>query len=590
MNGSGKSSTDVARPDGDAQIAGLVFALLLVDEKAEIKEANHAAESLLGISARRLVGTSLLEILAPFETRLEERLTDADAALVARDISVRNGELRVNLTVSPLGSHPGWRVVTLAQAVQDDAAYNDKAESAVSAPAVLAHEIKNPLAAIRGAGQLAARKLPDGDKKLAHMITDEVDRIARLIDRMQELGAQSTAEAEPCNPHEAIRAAIATVRAGSNSPVEIREAFDPSLPPALANRDALEQVLINLISNARDAALGNQNDPPAPSSLGEATAASTGDMYIAAISPSGVLVVFVEPVSGPSIAPDVDQARALAEPLQSDGSVVLEPSTVQWAVGGSDVRAVVADVGLGRTLIVARSTGPIDDAQNQILVASGLAVLAIAAVLGVAMWWVDRLGLQPISRLTVAAEEVAAGRSERRVVVSTSDNETGRLGAAFNAMLDARQESEDRQRQFVADASHELRTPLTALRGYADLYFADGLSTPAAIGDAMRRIQVEGARMAALTEDLLTLASLDEGRPLDLVDVDVSQLVIDIAADAAAIQPDRRVDSEGVSDGLVVHADRDLLTQAITAATSPSRSSTKSTICAQAKPQTSGPA
>ncbi len=325
---------------------------------------------------------------------------------------------------------------------------------------------------------------------------------------------------------------------------------------------------LELVARATVRLIGNQNDPPAPSSLGEATAASTGDMYIAAISPSGVLVVFVEPVSGPSIAPDVDQARALAEPLQSDGSVVLEPSTVQWAVGGSDVRAVVADVGLGRTLIVARSTGPIDDAQNQILVASGLAVLAIAAVLGVAMWWVDRLGLQPISRLTVAAEEVAAGRSERRVVVSTSDNETGRLGAAFNAMLDARQESEDRQRQFVADASHELRTPLTALRGYADLYFADGLSTPEAIGDAMRRIQVEGARMAALTEDLLTLASLDEGRPLDLVDVDVSQLVIDIAADAAAIQPDRRVDSEGVSDGLVVHADRDLLTQAITAATS----------------------
>jgi len=269
MNGSGMSDTQTPRPDGEAQIAGLVFALLLVDENAQIKEANHAAESLLGISARRLIGRSLLEILAPFETRLEERLVDIDAALVARDIAVRAGELRVNLTVSPLGNHPGWRVVTLAQAVQDDAAYNDKTQSAVSAPAVLAHEIKNPLAAIRGAGQLAARKLPDGDKKLAQMITDEVDRIARLIDRMQELGAQSTAEAEPCNPHEAIRAAIATVRAGSNAPVEIREAFDPSLPPALANRDALEQVLINLISNARDAALGKLNDQSETETLAE---------------------------------------------------------------------------------------------------------------------------------------------------------------------------------------------------------------------------------------------------------------------------------------------------------------------------------
>ncbi|PKP60825.1 MAG: PAS domain-containing sensor histidine kinase, partial [Alphaproteobacteria bacterium HGW-Alphaproteobacteria-9] len=122
----------------------------------------------------------------------------------------------------------------------------------------LAHEIKNPLAAIRGAGQLVERKLPDADKKLARMITGEVDRIARLIDRMQQLGSTRTGPVDACNPHEAIRAAVATVRAasGNHAAFEIHEAFDPSLPPVLVNRDALEQVLINLISNARDAALG----------------------------------------------------------------------------------------------------------------------------------------------------------------------------------------------------------------------------------------------------------------------------------------------------------------------------------------------
>ena len=325
---------------------------------------------------------------------------------------------------------------------------------------------------------------------------------------------------------------------------------------------------LELVADAMVRLVENQNDLRTQPSTGQANGASTGDMYIAAVGPSGALVVFAEPVPGPEITPDVDQARALAQPVETDGSVVLEPSTVQWAVGGGDVRVAVVDIGLDRTLIVARSTTGIDEAQSQILVASGLGVLAIMAVLVLAMWWVDRLGLQPISRLTAAAEEVASGRSERRVVVSTSGNETDRLGAAFNAMLDARQESESRQRQFVADASHELRTPLTALRGYADLYFTGGLSTPEAIGDAMRRIQVEGARMAALTENLLTFASLDEGRPLDLVEVDLSRLIIDIAADVAAIQPDRRVDSDGVGDGLVVRADRDLLTQAVTAATS----------------------
>ena len=329
---------------------------------------------------------------------------------------------------------------------------------------------------------------------------------------------------------------------------------------------------LELVADAMIRRVGALNEPPAQAPAGEPPQASTGDIYIAAISPSDLLVVLAEPVSGPPITPDIDEARSIAQPIgdgpvEDGGSVVLDPSTLQWA-GGEDVRAVVVDIGLDRTVIVARSTTAIDDAQRQIVLASALAILAMIAGLGLAMWWVDRLGLAPIGRLTTAAEEVAVGRSDRRVEHSSTSNETGRLGAAFNAMLDARQESENRQRRFVADASHELRTPLTALRGYADLYFSGGLATPDAIDDAMRRIQVEGARMAALTEDLLTLASLDEGRPLDLIDLDLTRLLTDIAADSAAIQPDRPVDCEGVADGLVVRADRDLLTQAITAATS----------------------
>jgi two-component system nitrogen regulation sensor histidine kinase GlnL len=160
------------------------------------------------------------------------------------------------MTVSALGTHPGWRVVTLSDTGHGEAGGDDDATSSRGAPSILAHEIKNPLAAIRGAAQLAARKLPLADKKLARMITDEVDRIARLIDRMQQLGARGSEACEPCNPHEAIRSAIATLRAGNGPDVPICEEFDPSLPPVLANRDALEQVLLNLIANAREAASG----------------------------------------------------------------------------------------------------------------------------------------------------------------------------------------------------------------------------------------------------------------------------------------------------------------------------------------------
>ncbi len=258
--GSDLSSFDPSRPDAISQIAGLLFALLLVDENTVISEANHAAENMLGRSAKRLVGKQLLDVIGPIDPRVENRLSRSDEALVARDIriSTLDAEKRVNLTVSPLGGYPGWRVITFSEIGHEETGNDDELGSSLGAPSILAHEIKNPLAAIRGAGQLAARKLPLKDKKLARMITDEVDRIARLIDRMQQLGARSTETAAPCNPHEAIRSAIATVRAASegsgNKSVEIKEEFDPSIPPVLVNRDALEQVLINLISNARDAA------------------------------------------------------------------------------------------------------------------------------------------------------------------------------------------------------------------------------------------------------------------------------------------------------------------------------------------------
>ena len=261
-----REGADPAIPEARDQIAGLIFALLLIDAEGRIAEVNHAAESLLGTSANRLVGTLLSERIGPLEPRVEARLRQSDEALVARELAIVAGEtdLRVNLTVSPLGNHPGWRVVSMSEVGREDAARKPGADTMLSAPAVLAHEIKNPLAAIRGAGQLVARKLAPEDRKLARMITDEVDRIARLIDRMQQLGSTRTGEAEACNPHEAIRGALATMRAAcagedaASHEVEIREEFDPSLPPVLANRDALEQVLINLVSNARDAAREGQ--------------------------------------------------------------------------------------------------------------------------------------------------------------------------------------------------------------------------------------------------------------------------------------------------------------------------------------------
>ena len=322
------------RPDARAQLSGLIFAVILIDGEGLIAEVNHAAENLLGTSASRLIGTRLTDRIGPLDPRVEARLLASEEALVARDLLIRvsEHETRINLTASPLGGFPGWRVMTLSQIGHDEAAGTVGGEALLGAPAVLAHEIKNPLAAIRGAAQLAARKLPLADKKLARMITDEVDRIARLIDRMQQLGSTRTGPVDACNPHEAIRAAIATMRAAGSTKgdVEIREEFDPSLPPVLANRDALEQVLINLISNARDAALGS------------AAGAAGG----------GVIIVQTRFVSGLAFSA-IRNGRAVPLPIEitiSDNGPGIDPA-LQGHVFEPFVSSKPSGQGLGLSLV-----------------------------------------------------------------------------------------------------------------------------------------------------------------------------------------------------------------------------------------------
>jgi len=237
------------------QIAGLTFGLLLIGPDLRIREVNPAAESLIGRSARRLVGRGLLDVLDFGQSRLPDRLRADEAQLIARNLELRVGEraLRVNLTVSPLAADPGWRVVTLSDAGQGERLGEDERAGTLRAPAVLAHEIKNPLAAIKGAAQLLARKVSEGEQALTTLIADEVDRIASLVDRMQRLGREKAEPVGACNLHVAIRRASATVRAASSAPFALVEEFDPSLPPVLANEGALVQILVNLISNAREA-------------------------------------------------------------------------------------------------------------------------------------------------------------------------------------------------------------------------------------------------------------------------------------------------------------------------------------------------
>ncbi|MDN3645387.1 ATP-binding protein [Pontixanthobacter aestiaquae] len=248
------------RPNARAQISGFIFAMLLLDDDLVVAEANHAAEDILGRSAKRLVGSKLADLIDLSESGVAGRLDDQDAQLVARGVPALIGEQSrvLNITISPLPSHPGWRVLTLSDAGQDDMKSSDEPDASLKAPAILAHEIKNPLAAIRGASQLVARKLDEKDRGLTTIISDEVDRIAGLIDRMQELGSKSSEPVEAINLHHSVRNAMASVRAAAKDRAELIEEFDPSLPEVSASGASLEQVLINLLSNAVDACAGQE--------------------------------------------------------------------------------------------------------------------------------------------------------------------------------------------------------------------------------------------------------------------------------------------------------------------------------------------
>ncbi|MGB3739044.1 MAG: ATP-binding protein [Pontixanthobacter sp.] len=126
-------------------------------------------------------------------------------------------------------------------------------------PAILAHEIKNPLAAIKGASQLLSRRAGVENAQFTDIITEQVERIASLIDRMQALGSGVLEPSRAVNPHPFIRRAVATIMASGDTSCVIDENFDPSIPDVEASPEGLLQILVNLLANAADAVRAEPN-------------------------------------------------------------------------------------------------------------------------------------------------------------------------------------------------------------------------------------------------------------------------------------------------------------------------------------------
>lgn len=273
--------------------------------------------------------------------------------------------------------------------------------------------------------------------------------------------------------------------------------------------------------------------------------------------------------AAPDPLPDVAVVGSRALPIGEivegdavDGSLTyrvlaLRSTQGPYLVLGAPMRAVNGTiVALIRTLVIV-----------------GLVVLGLLFVIG---WLLIRRNLRPLERMTATAEQISTGDLSQRVGMPDDGSEVGKLGQAFDRMLDqiesafasqqqalrAKEASEQMLRQFVADASHELRTPLTTVRGYADLHRAGGLEQPDEREQAMDRIGSESRRMSVLVEDLLLLARLDQGRPLRQDAVALSGLVADAVADFRAVEPGRQL-TASLAPGAMVTGDEDRLRQLV---------------------------
>ncbi|GID95929.1 sensor histidine kinase [Amorphoplanes digitatis] len=282
-----------------------------------------------------------------------------------------------------------------------------------------------------------------------------------------------------------------------------------------------------------------------------------------------------------------------------------KPFTVKSSDGTVTWRMLITYTDTGEVLQVGQRLLGIDNAISRLIWVDtlvGAGVLFALAAVGAA---IVRQSLIPLGQIERTAAAIAAGDLTQRVPdpepdVEEPQTELGRLSRALNAMLaqieaaftaralsetaaraaesqsrDAAEaaqasearavRSEEKMRQFVADASHELRTPLTSIRGFAELYRQGAVGKPEDVAKLVRRIEDEAARMGLLVEDLLLLARLDRERPISLAPVELTVLAVDAVQAAQATAPERTIelDVRESPEKLVAYGDDARLRQVI---------------------------
>jgi two-component system nitrogen regulation sensor histidine kinase GlnL len=247
-----------------AQIVGaLPMPVLIVGEGDKVLLANPAAEQFFHLGETLLTRQTLTDLM-PFGSPVLQLIGQArqrNASVGERDMDLttpRHGDRIADVVATPLAGSDGNVMLTLqersfAQRLDRQLLHRGAVRSLHGMAAVLAHEIKNPLAGIRGAAQLLEDSVGDDDRELTQLICAESDRISALIDRMEAFGDTHAFPRTPVNIHEVLDRVRRVAESSFARHATFTEMFDPSLPPVLGDRDQLIQVCMNLVRNASDA-------------------------------------------------------------------------------------------------------------------------------------------------------------------------------------------------------------------------------------------------------------------------------------------------------------------------------------------------
>ncbi len=255
-----------ASPDPAAVLATIPLPLVVIDARDRIWYVNSAAEQFFSRSLALLTRQALADIVpasSPLLTLIDQvRVQGASMQEYDIDVSTpRIGAHTVNAMVAPIREYPGYLLLvlqerSLADTISRQLTYRGSARSVSGMAAILAHEIKNPLAGIRGAAQLLEQQCAPDDVALTALIRKEADRICALVDRMEVFSDVRPIEPQPVNIHKILDHVRQIAEASFARDLTFDILYDPSLPDVLGDRDQLIQVFLNLVRNAADALKG----------------------------------------------------------------------------------------------------------------------------------------------------------------------------------------------------------------------------------------------------------------------------------------------------------------------------------------------